>query len=228
MANQDSASHSSRGHSPPPPPEDGRWQKVPKFLRAIGLQIVAASSFARATTEPTKVAIERNRTAAAIRSLVHVVPFVGAVALLTLNFNGLMVQHARWYAILQYIAKAHEILMQASITAVFMMYLRRLLVLDHPTPFGALVSGLSITKIGYLWSPEFVATWSFHWSTHGKKATFIMAVVVTVFLAAAVGPSSAVLMVPRPVEVPLSTHRTTVDPSVLFPSVVNESAERLT
>lgn len=188
--------------------------------------MVSASSFSRAPTEPAKIAIEWNRSTAAIRSLVHVVPFLGAVALLALNFRGLLVGNSRWYAVLQYVAKAHELLMQASIATVFMMYLRRLFILDGSAPFGALFSGLNITKIGYLFSPEFAGSCSTSWSTPWRKATFVVAVVVTVLLAAAVGPLSAVLMLPRHVEMPISTHRTRVDPTAIFSSVVSGTAER--
>jgi hypothetical protein len=49
-----------------------------------------------------------------------------------------------------------------------------------------------------------------------------------VLLAASVGPSSAILMIPRPTQLSVSTHRTAIDTGVLFPPRLENGSERFT
>ena len=69
--------------------------------------------------------------------------------------------------------------------------------LGQGLPFGALFSGLQISQASYLWSMEFWgAACSNHFPIH-RRISVIFVVSIAVFLAATVGPSSAILLIPR-------------------------------
>ena len=94
-------------------------------------------------------------------------------------------------------AKALEIMIQASLAAIVLGYVRHELVLGKGLPFGILFSSLQVNQISYLWSMEF-------WGSIGSKSlsmyrkTFLLVFLLLVFVVAAgVGPSTAVLLIPR-------------------------------
>ena len=69
--------------------------------------------------EPTKVAISHSRLLALLRNLVHLLPFGFALFEIVLNWNVYYVGTKPYStAVYQIAAKAHEILIQASITTV--------------------------------------------------------------------------------------------------------------
>ncbi|KAL4905095.1 hypothetical protein BDW74DRAFT_19016 [Aspergillus multicolor] len=88
--------------------------------------------------------------------------------------------------------------MQTSIGVVMVAYLQFLLTeVRSPLPFGAVFSAYHTTRLGYLVSKEFRASitaqgWSFL-----VKTGFVVFVPFSLVLAAAVGPASAIAMVPR-------------------------------
>lgn len=86
---------------------------------------------------------------------------------------------------------------QAFIAAVVFLYVRYELSLGQGLPFGALFSGLQVSQASYLWSTEF---WGLIYSTNisfKRKMGMVVIVIVTVVLAATVGPSSAILLILR-------------------------------
>ena len=86
---------------------------------------------------------------------------------------------------------------QASIDYIMFTCIRYELSLGQGLPFGALFSGLQVSQVSYLWSMEF---WGTACSTNlliRKKISIIGVISIAIFLAATIGPSSAILLIPR-------------------------------
>ena len=64
-------------------------------------------------------------------------------------------------------------------------------------PFGALFSGLQISQISYLWSMEFWGLLRGDQLNIKRKLSVVAVMGICFILAAAAGPSSAVLLIPR-------------------------------
>lgn len=174
------------------------------LLRALGLNIIAHAlnpirNFrGRGSSERTKIAIRKNRKIALLRSLVHIVPLGVALYEIILNWNTYYVGSTTYnLAVYQFLAKVHELTIQASVAAVVFSFVRSKLALGEGVPFGALFSGLQVGQISYLWSMEF---WGSVRSEHlsvWRKLELLVIVSLSMFLAATCGPSSAILLVPR-------------------------------
>ena len=135
---------------------------------------------------------------AVLRSLVHIVPVSIALWLVVLNWATYYVGSFTYDQVYYQVgAKALEIMIQASLAAIVLGYIRHELVLGKGLPFGTIFSGLQVNQISYLWSMEF-------WGSIGSKSfsvyrkIFLFVSLVLIFvLAAAAGPSTAVLLIPR-------------------------------
>ena len=154
--------------------------------------------FRRQAQEPLKVVMRQNYTVALLRSLIHLVPTGAALWLVSLNWATYYVgSYAYDQVYYQAGAKALEILIQASLAAITLAYVRYELVLGKGIPFGVLLSGLQITQLSYLWSSELWGSMSSRSLSIQKKVTILVLVVLVFLLAAAASPSAAVLLVPR-------------------------------
>ena len=167
-------------------------------LILVGLRSLRRLAVGRGFDEPTKIAIRKSRKIALLRALIHVVPLGVALWEITFNWNtyyvGSKVQNQALY---QFGAKLHEMTAQASIAAAVFSYVRYELSLGQGLPFGALFSGLQVSQASYLWSTEF---WGSIYSTNiliKRKMSMALIVVIAILLAATVGPSSAILLIPR-------------------------------
>lgn len=173
-------------------------------LRALGLPLISHAFNSlrhitgRGLHEPIKIAICKDRTVALLRSLIHLIPISVALFEIVLNWNtyyvGVSVYNQATYRLL---AKIHEMLIQASLTAVIFSYVRHEITVGHGVPFGTLVSGLHISQFSYLWSMEF---WAAIRSVHRplrKEFVLLGFIVGCILLAMLAGPSSAVLLIPR-------------------------------
>ena len=170
-------------------------------LRALGLGLlsnVVRRWFRGQAQEPLKIVLRQDRIVALLRSLVHIVPIGIALWLVTLNWVTYYVGSFTYAQVYYQIgAKALEILIQASLAAIVLGYVRHELVLGKGLPFGTLFSGLQVNQISYLWSMEFWGSiGSKTLSLHRKMFLFVFLLVIFV-LAAAAGPSTAVLLIPR-------------------------------
>lgn len=152
----------------------------------------------RGLHEPTKIAIRHSRTIALLRALVHLVPFGFALFEIILNWNVYYVGSKDYStAAYQVVAKAHEILVQASIAAIIFSAVRRELALGKGIPFGLLFSGLQVSQISYLWSVELWGAVRAEFPRPLRKAALVTLVAGGIILAVASGPASAVLLIPR-------------------------------
>lgn len=173
--------------------------------RALGLHVVVFllrflryQLVGKGYTEKTKIAVRRSRTTALVRALIHIVPLGVAMWEIELNWNSYFVGYAVYdQAYYQIGAKAHEMAIVASLSAVIFSYVRYELMLGVGIPFGALFSGLQVSQASYLWSMEFwgsVCSKSVSWR---RKLCLILVIAVSLFLGAVAGPSSAILLIPK-------------------------------
>ncbi|CAD6577447.1 MAG: hypothetical protein ASARMPRED_008282 [Alectoria sarmentosa] len=96
------------------------------LCRALGLNVIFSffvflrhKMVGKGYTEPTKIAIRRSRTTALLRTLIHVIPVGVALWEIVLNWNTYFVGYAIYnQAYYQFGAKAHEIAIEASLSAV--------------------------------------------------------------------------------------------------------------
>ena len=175
------------------------------LFRALGLHVLVSTlrsvrhlAVGKGYNEPTKIAIRKNRTTALLRALIHIGPISVAMWEIITNWNtyylGPVIRNQAYY---QFGAKVHEMTAQASLAAVVFSYIRYEMSLGQGLPFGALFSGLQISQASYLWSMEF---WGSVCSSHlpiKRRVGMVLMVTVAIVLAATVGPSSAILLVPR-------------------------------
>ncbi|KAF2993888.1 hypothetical protein E8E13_002328 [Curvularia kusanoi] len=220
-------------------PKDGhRLTKVHDrfgLLRHFRLQFFAflVSLFAKtkwnANTEYRKVAIHHNRAVATAHSLLHLIPLAGAMILLILQWNNYWVGYEDEISTaLQFAAKVHELAMQASMVEVLLCLIRTRLVNDV-VPLGALACAMQATQLSYLWSLDFFSIFRSRALKGWRRIIVIVTIPIIVSLVSVVGPSSAVLMIPRP-NSPSIAHTVTVymnqSADMLYPSHSNLEEEQ--
>lgn len=176
--------------------------------------------------ERPKVASYQSRRMAAMISLLHVVPLAGAFTLLALYWTKSWVGGTSDNATtLQIIAKAHELVMQASIIDV-LLYTIRVQALEGFLPFGALAGAAHAPRLSYLWSLDFVSAILSPSYSVWRKIMFALSVSVLTLITATVGPSSAILIIPRP-GLPHRSHPTTrylnTSEAGLFPDYIDRT-----
>ncbi|KMO99895.1 hypothetical protein CIRG_00038 [Coccidioides immitis RMSCC 2394] len=149
--------------------------------------------------ERRKVVLARRRPKALWHFLLfHAVPLGVALFLIVFNIKTYFYgTDGSTVNLLQFAAKAHEVLMQASILTVMIAYIQYLLTNKFAIPFGAIFSVYHIGNIAYLMSPEFFASLTTPWLSVAMKIVFLLFIPFSIALASAVGPSSAIAMLPR-------------------------------
>ena len=171
------------------------------FLRSIRLGIVVTAFqgfFTKNFSEPEKAAIRQSRVTAFLRTLIHTIPLGVAVFEIVLNWKGHYVgAQFDKQNYLQFVAKGHEILMQASIATIILSYTRYQISVGKGIPFGATLGALEFLQVSYLWSVEFwsaITSKDFHLR---KKICFAVLILLCATVAATAGPSSANLLIAR-------------------------------
>jgi hypothetical protein len=140
----------------------------------------------------------QSRPMAVLHSLIHLLPLAGAVTLLVLFWSKYWIGPVfEGTTALQFVAKLHELLMQASIADAGLCIIRTLAV-DGYVPLGALSGAAQATQLSYLWSLDFWATIRARGFYGWHKILFILSFALLLPLTALVGPSAAVLMIPHP------------------------------
>jgi len=191
------------------------WHKYGEILfRTFGLQFFNNFTPWRQDVEFPKTAIEKNRWMVLIRCLIHIPPLAGCVTLLALMFTTIVVEQNSAFSILQFAAKLLEILMQASIAAILLSHVRYEITQNGCIPFGSLFAPSQISSIGYIWSAEMFGTFKSTGMGWVRKSALILHTVFAIVLAAVVGPSSAILMLPHPIQ-PLFGQCTVTLPTTL-------------
>ena len=172
------------------------------LLRTLGLGIVSALHMRprkfKNRGEPIKVAIRHSRVTALLRTLIHAVPTGLSLWLTILNWNTYYVGSYAYNTFYYQVgAKILEIMIQASLTVIIFSYIRYEMAIGNGLPFGALFSGLQISQISYLWSKELWGSLTSRHVPAKRKICMLFMILVCFVLAAAAGPSSATLLIPR-------------------------------
>ncbi|KAL8732573.1 MAG: hypothetical protein Q9181_003904 [Wetmoreana brouardii] len=177
------------------------WKAI---VRALSLSLVIPAfrrlrhPTGRGFHEPLKVAIRQNRLIALLRTLIHIIPFGFALFEIILNWNVYYVGTEPYNpAIYQLLAKAHEVLVQASIATIIFSAVRRDLALGKGLPFGLLFSGLQVSQISYLWSVELWGAMKADFLRPLRKLALFTLIAGGILLAVTSGPASAILLIPR-------------------------------
>jgi hypothetical protein len=172
------------------------------WLRQLRLQLLFVG-FSGAFTwnsraERPKIAMHRSRRMAVLHGLIHLLPLCGAITLLVFHWTQYWVDFKfSSSTALQFMAKLHETLMQASIVEI-MLHIIRTEAVRGFVPLGALSSVAQTTQLSYLWSSDFVSMIASSTLQGWRKLFICTAIPTLLILTALVGPSSAVLMIPRP------------------------------
>ena len=185
----------SRSASPPPN------SKLRDFLRHV--RLLFPGSFLTCslpwghTTEQRKVAAYQSRQMAALVSLLHIIPLGGATTLLTFYWTTFWIgREPVALTALQFVAKLHEILMQASLVDILVYFIRSQVIKGY-IPLGALSGAAQASQLSYLWSLDFVAALGSRSLNVWRRVAFGLAVSTLLVMITIVGPSSAVLMILR-------------------------------
>ncbi|OJD32506.1 uncharacterized protein BKCO1_37000136 [Diplodia corticola] len=114
---------------------------------------------------------------------------------------------------------------QASITSNVLDFVRHHALGQEALPFGALFAGLQTTSISYLWSLEYIGALTSNWMPGRRRCIVGFFIAFNVVLAAGVGPSIAILLIPRRQAFPFGTSTSWVKgmEDELFPSHLNKS-----
>jgi hypothetical protein len=172
--------------------------KFQDFLRHIRLLLPTLPW--KTTFERRKVAAYQSRRMAVLNSLLHVIPLAVAGTLLGLHWSKYWVGPVSDDATsLQFAAKVHELLMQASLVDI-LLYIIRSQALNGYLPLGALAGAAQASQLSYLWSLDFFSALlapsrAFKLQ---HKMFFMLSTSALLFMTAVVGPSSAILMISRP------------------------------
>ena len=150
-------------------------------------------------------AVDRRRSIILLHGLPHLVPLLVTIAIISLNARGvywqdlgLSNQNAKLQA-LQYAAKAHEMIMAASLTAIVVYQIRSDLSGPKGVPFGFLTAGFQLNDPWFVFTKKFFGgatarASSIGWSRF-SRLTYLL--ILGFALTSVVGPSSAVAMIPR-------------------------------
>lgn len=178
------------------------WAYLRDSLRPLRLQLInlVLDRFIgwKSDTEHRKVAMYCKRRVAASHVLLQLLPLGGAIALLILQWTNYWIgTQTNVSTFLQFAAKFHELTMQASLVEILLCVIRTEVVNGY-IPLGALSSVTQATQLSYLWSLDFISTFKSPAHKGWRRIVFPLVILTVLPLTSLVGPSSAILMIPRP------------------------------
>lgn len=180
------------------------------------------------------ITLFQNRGVAILASLLHLLPVAGT-AIITwyvhteyffgADLGGGAGSDKFKLLGLQFAAKIHELLMVSTLSTVIFAMVRHELAHGVGVPLALLSSGLSVSKVSFLWSKDFVALCRARYDTWYKKVLFLAAILVSIILSVAVAPASATAL--TPIKKTWEAGGTKIwlnsTKEQLFPSVLNDS-----
>ena len=186
---------------------------VDKILQDIPLHNRSSSQQSLITRKPVplqnkndeieKVVLSRNHPLLIYRALLHLLPVVVSCYTISLSFVTKYWQDLgnpyqnTILNVLQFVAKAHEILINASLGTIVLHRVHYDLI-HSGVPLGFLSSGYELSNFGYLFTKEFWGAAVSGRRVAGHKwLPLWLLVTSTILLATAVGPSSAIVMIPK-------------------------------
>ena len=155
--------------------------------------------------EPRAAATHRKRWLNVLYCLPHMVPLAATITILTLNIRGVYWQDLgrpnqnTILQVLQYAAKAHELTMAASLTAIVIHQIQYDLSSSKGISLGFLTAGFRLSDPLSVCTREFLGGAMARVHSEGMSPfsalTYLLVLGVTLTLV--VGPSSAIAMIPR-------------------------------
>ena len=180
------------------------------------LQILTAALHWNDKNEPAKVAFHQDHIISLLHGIPHLVPLGVCLSLIILNakvvFLGNVSTTTR--TALQFAAKLIEVWIQTSLGVMLLSFVRHLLFQEESLPLGTLLAPISIANVSYCWSPELWGSLTqekLGFGKNWKKYTLLAATPAFIALAAIVGPSSAVLLIPREMNSTVSVSNVILD-----------------
>lgn len=158
--------------------------------------------------EPKKVVVSESLATAVWRCLIHLLPILTSIAILTVNIHGIYIgidfpgalkSDTLALMFLQLAAKAHEIMIVASLSLIILQTVRHELLFGDGLPLGLVGSGLAFSNIEFFFKKEFYGALKYltHHGNKARKIGFVALLVVAGLTAVLAGPASAVLLVPK-------------------------------
>jgi hypothetical protein len=212
-------------------PPKQRGLKIRDWMRQLRLQIllirIGRPSSLKHSAERRKVAIYHSRRLAILHVLLHLIPLGGATALLYLQWSSFFLSFTSPAdsTVLQFVAKFHELLMQVSIVEITVCIIRTE-ALRNFVPLGALSAIAQATQLSYIWSLDFISLLRSPALYGWRRVLFAIAIPTLLISTALVGPSSAVLMIPRSGsarDAGIFTMYTNASYEQLFPSTIGRA-----
>ncbi len=175
-------------------------------LRYVRFQLLNQTIRWKQDHEETKVAAYHDRRLSLFAFLLHILPFAGVLALLILNFQRHYVGDvsSTTTTAIQFAAKLLEILIQSSLAAILLNLIRSQALGHASLPLGSFLAPYRMTDISYLWSLDFWGSATSRALRGWRGAAIVILVGCSVLLGALVGPASAVTMIPRLIDFPVS------------------------
>jgi hypothetical protein len=158
--------------------------------------------------EPRKVVVSGSLATAVRRCLIHLLPILTSVAILVVNIHGIYIgidfsgplkSDTIHLMFLQLAAKAHEIMIVASLSLIVLQTVRHEMLFGDGLPLGLVGSGIMFSHFEFFFKREFYGALKYL-ASHGNKARkfgFVALLVVSGLTAVLAGPASAVLLVPK-------------------------------
>lgn len=154
--------------------------------------------------EPKKVALEPIHGWRIVRHALHAIPILLTFAILSLSFRRVYLCDLGYPGLqsilnaFQYAAKAHELLVNASLSAIVIHRTRQEMSLLNGLPFGLVSAGYQLTDLSYLLSHQFLAAVKLRTGIRKMHhLPFVLLLIVVFALSALVGPSSAIALIPK-------------------------------
>jgi hypothetical protein len=195
-------------------------------MRLPGFAVKGAFAW-MSPVEQRKIAAYQSRSMAALNSLLHLIPLVGAITLIVLHWTKYWIGKPSVNpTTLQFVAKFHELLMQASLVDL-LLYIIRSQALKSYVPLGALSGAARAPQLSYLWSLDFISAISAPTFNIWRRVVFAISTLMLLSMTATVGPSSAILMIPQAGMSKLSKtvlRYENVTESILFPTRMDKTS----
>lgn len=154
--------------------------------------------------ENPKQALPQHRGWSILKPFLHLFPVSVTIAILSLTWRTVYWKDLgnpsvnTWLSAFQFAAKFHEIILIISLSTIVVHRVRDELIEGHGVALGLLTSGYRISSVEYLLSPEYwgasMQKWFQKWDL--SLPLPLLAGTATL-LAAVVGPSSAVILIPQ-------------------------------
>ncbi|MCJ1353162.1 MAG: hypothetical protein MMC33_003147 [Icmadophila ericetorum] len=174
------------------------------LLRSVGAELLALL-FRSSPTESPKPVVQTSPGVVLSGPAVHILLILASIAIIAINLKniycgrtltGSILDPAINIALLQVNAKIFELLVIASLTTIVAHRIRQEMLYGEGVPLGLVGGAFLFSSLSYFWSPDFCGSFQ-HRSSQRRKVRLYGTIILCGFLAASVGPSAAVLLIPR-------------------------------